>query len=160
MTARLVDRPSGQEPASGAAEPEDPARHEDRCKCGADWTSDGNGGRFCEKCRASHPDNPEPYPDGVEEKGSAGEGNGSAKGKRPRKSARRQFPRAARISVAGTEEEVAKGFKEANKRLGRYMCQLDTLRHLAPDPRYKLAMDAARAAGKVLEEWAREKGVP
>ena len=38
-----------------------------------EWISDGEGGRYCENCHASHPDNLVPYPDELEQKNASEE---------------------------------------------------------------------------------------
>ena len=61
-TEKLGPSPS----SSGFSAPDDaraPASTEHRCQCGSDWTSDGNGGRFCKDSGHAHPDNLEKYPE-------------------------------------------------------------------------------------------------
>jgi hypothetical protein len=63
---QVQEEPSGEAKGDAGEKVErlaEPASPVDRCRCGGEWESDGNGGRFCLTCKVSHPDNQEPYPD-------------------------------------------------------------------------------------------------
>lgn len=53
-TACMVE--SVPEPAPGPAL-EEAAGDVERCRCGGEWTADGDGARFCVECKAAHPGN-------------------------------------------------------------------------------------------------------
>ena len=121
-------RARGQESAQGTA------GDDEHCKCGGQWLADGDGGRFCEKCKASHPMNAKPYPD---------EGTEASRAE-------------AQLEVypsASLKEKVA-ALHKMEQDLGRPLRQLDYLAQiLGKDDHYRSINRAIRIAFRHVDAW-------
>jgi len=133
-TSNLGRQPSGPRDVPQGASELDIEHH----SCGGQWVSDGEGGRYCQRCYAPHPDNTEPYP------GEASELAGGAMG---------VAGQSTQAAPSGPTQSTEALFLEAHRRLGYLKKTLDQLGNAYPGPQYEQAMLAADRVGKWLIAW-------
>lgn len=128
------------------------------CQCGAEWTSDGEGGRFCLDCGANHPATPslpmaptdevlpvEPAP----EEPAPGE---------PAKDAGRLLT--ASCPLAAKPGDGERLYESVTQRLG-YACRAaDALGNVWPGPAHQRTMEAFDEVGRRLEGWREYENNP
>jgi len=111
------------------------------CPCGGEWTSDGEGGRYCEGCGANHPETPSvPF-----EASSVASGMEAGPSVLSRALAsqcgRRESP-----------ERVPELVREVTYHLGRAKYKADALHLVQPGP-HREFIAALDAAGRRLDAW-------
>jgi len=106
----------------------------EHCKCGGQWMSDGNGGRFCAMCRASHRNNKTPYSDEDDFLGGT--------------------PKKVDPDKAGPL------YGAAMHALGRAMKAVHDFAGECPDAYYQNTIDVLRQASRIMENWAAANGIP
>jgi len=112
------------------------------CRCGGEWVSDGNGGRYCEKCTANHPTTLSVV-DGDEPAGASDFLADDAPV---------QSPHVER-QPARSKPSSEMLFEEAIKHLGLLKRTLDKVADLVPGPDYPRTMEVLDLAGERIQQW-------
>lgn len=146
-TEDLGDR--APRPVEAAIMPVDaPEADGDRCSCGGDWQSDGEGGRFCLQCRRDHPRSP------CREHETTIAAAPAQVDRRDAESL--DDDPLASCSPSGNgmlDDEAADLFKKFFRDLGHAKGDLDGLSHGRPAPHYRRAMNFLDQADSVVSAW-------
>ena len=120
----------------------------DRCSCGGDWQSDGEGGRFCLQCHRDHPQSP------CREHETTIAAAPAQVDRRDAESL--DDDPLASCSPSGNgmlDNEAADLFKKFFRDLGHAKGDLDGLSHGRPAPHYRRAMNFLDQADSVVSAW-------
>jgi hypothetical protein len=137
--------PSSRPAAPGQSTEAEPAKAPapDRCRCGTEWESDGEGGHYCPKCERNHSETPSLHFNPSQDEQQHNNDLATSGGKKddflskPKK----------------INKDFEDPFEEATWRLGAVKKSVDDLGDHAPGPFYKKMMGHLDRAGDALAAW-------